>query len=79
MISKEDLLKKLKEALAVEEQSIPIYAKHLGPAVFWAGWDEETMEKAKGTFRNLADESKRHKILIASFIERIEKDKRNAF
>ncbi len=79
MISREDLLKKLKEALVTEEQSIPIYTKHLDSAVFWTGWDEETTKKAKNTFRNLADESKRHKILIENLIERIKKDKRNAF
>lgn len=79
MIHKEDLLKKLKEALVTEEQSIPIYAKHLDSAVFWAGWDEATTKKVKDAFRNLADESERHKILIENLIEKIKKDKRDAF
>jgi rubrerythrin len=79
MISKENLLKKLKEALVAEEQSIPIYTKHLDSAIFWTGWDKEIVANAKAVFTHLANESGRHKIIIAGLIERIEKDKKDAF
>ena len=79
MVKKEDLLKELKDALVAEEQSIPIYMKHLDSAVFWTGWDLETVAKAKVLFSTLARESGRHKIIIAGLIERIKEDKRNAF
>jgi len=79
MIKKEDLLKELKDALVAEEQSIPIYMKHLDSAVFWTGWDLETIAKIKTLFGTLARESGRHKIIITGLIERIKEDKRNAF
>ncbi|MCK9573251.1 MAG: hypothetical protein M0R20_02470 [Candidatus Omnitrophica bacterium] len=79
MIKKEDLLKELREALVAEEQSIPIYMKHLDSAVFWTGWDLETITKIKTLFSTLARESGRHKIIITGLIERIQEDKRNAF
>ncbi len=79
MITKENLLIKLKEALVAEEQSIPIYTKHLDSAVFWAGWDDQVAKKAKDTFRSLAHESEKHRALIEKLIEEIKRDKRNAF
>ena len=79
MIKKDDLLKELKEALVLEEQSIPIYMKHLSSAVFWTGWDEQTAAKAKNVFLYLAQESSRHKNIIKDLIENVKQDKRNAF
>lgn len=79
MISKEDLLKELKQALITEEKSIPIYMKHLDLAVFWTGWDEKIAAKVKAVFAHLAQESTRHKGMIANLIVHIEKEERNAF
>jgi len=79
MITKEDLLKELKEALAAEEQSIPVYIKHLDSAIFWTGWEEGVLTKAKTVFTYLAQESMRHKAMVANLIERINEDKRDAF
>ncbi|MFA5270810.1 MAG: hypothetical protein WC412_00520 [Candidatus Omnitrophota bacterium] len=79
MIKKEDLLKELEGALIAEEKSIPIYMKHLDLAIFWTGWDEQTIAKARSVFGNLAGESERHKVLVAGLIKKIKEDKRDAF
>jgi hypothetical protein len=79
MIKKEDLLKELKEALVTEERSVPVYMKHLDSAIFWTGWEEGTLTKAKTIFTHLAQESSRHKVMVDNLIEHINEDKRNAF
>ncbi|MDD4183706.1 MAG: hypothetical protein PHT53_07830 [Candidatus Omnitrophica bacterium] len=79
MIKKEDLLKELKEALAAEENSIPVYMKHLDSAIFWTGWEDGILTKAKTIFTHLAQESSRHKIMVDNLIKHINEDKRDAF
>lgn len=79
MITKEDLLKELKEALIAEEQSIPVYMKHLNSSIFWTGWEDGILTKAKTVFTHLAQESTRHKVMVANLIGHINEDKKDAF
>lgn len=72
-------MKELKEALAAEENSIPVYMKHLDSAIFWTGWEEGVLTKAKTIFTHLAQESSRHKIMVDNLIKHINEDKRDAF
>jgi len=72
-------LKELKEALAAEENSIPVYMKHLDSAIFWTGWEDGILTKAKTIFTHLAQESSRHKIMVDNLIKHINEDKRDAF
>lgn len=72
-------MKELKEALAAEENSIPVYMKHLDSAIFWTGWEDGILTKAKTIFTHLAQESSRHKIMVDNLIKHINEDKRDAF
>lgn len=79
MISKELLLSKLKKGQIAEEKAIPIYTKHLSSAIFWTGIDKECQDDVRNILKRLADESRGHKEILRSTIEKINKDERNAF
>ncbi len=79
MIKKEELLRILKDAMISEEKAIPILTRHLRSAVFWTGMDKEKTEKVKSVLRQLAEESEGHKRVMETLINRITKEKRDAF
>lgn len=58
---KEEILKKIDEAIITEEKAIPIYAKHLESTLFWSDMLEEYAEKIKKLFQKLKKESLGHK------------------
>lgn len=59
-MNKEDILKKIDEAILTEEKAMPIYTKHIGNTLFWSGLSKETQNKIKDTFLKLKQESSKH-------------------
>lgn len=79
MIAKEKLIEYLKESIDSEEKSIPIYMQHLDSAVFWLGLGNKIAEDIKNSFTDLANQSKRHKVILQGLMKNIIEDKRDAF
>ena len=79
MIKKEELLKILNEAVMTEERVIPIYDKHLRSAIFWTGIDEDKAQTVRDCLKTMINDSKKHFEITKSLLERIKKEKRNAF
>ena len=79
MISKAELLKKLKQALNVEEKGVEIYTGHIASALPWTGLEKKKTEEAKDILKILGDDSKRHARVILNLIKKVEGDPRDAF
>lgn len=79
MIKKEELLKVLNEAVMTEERIVPIYDKHLRSAIFWTGIDEDKAQTVRNCLKIMIDDSKKHFEITKSLLEKIKKEKRNAF
>jgi len=79
MITKEELLKVLNEAVMTEERVVPIYDKHLRSAIFWTGIDKDKAQIVRRCLEIMIDDSKTHFEITKSLLERIKKEKRNAF
>ncbi len=79
MIKKEELLKVLNEAVMTEERIVPIYDKHLRSAIFWTGIDNDKAETVRRCLQIMIDDSKKHFEITKSLLERIKKEKRDAF
>jgi len=79
MIKKEELVEVLVHANMTEERVIPIYDKHLRSAVFWTGIDKDKAETVRRFLEIMINDSKRHFEITKSLLERIKKEKRNAF
>ena len=54
---KQKMIGLLKHAIIFEEKAIPLYSRHLAPAVFWAGLPEDAVAKIKETLLVLEKET----------------------
>ena len=79
MMTKQELLKKLKEALQMEEKSILIYTDHISAALPWTGIKEEEAEKIRNSLSVLGRDSEGHKKIVMSLMNKVEEDSRDAF
>ncbi len=79
MLKKQETLNILAKALQVEENLIPVYAKHLYSAVFWTGIDKDKAEKVKELLRQLHDDSNRHKKMVEDMIGYVKGQDKDAF
>ena len=78
-MDKKELLTVLEKAKIAEEKAIPIYTKHMGTAIFWAGIDKEKVGKIKEALTLLARESEGHRVINESLITQIKSEARDAF
>ena len=78
-MDKTKLLNMIKEAMDMEEKSIPIYTRHLEAAVFWTGMDEDTIKKIKEAFKYLASASAKHKETLDELYKRIKEAVQDAY
>lgn len=79
MMTKQELLKKLKEALQMEEKSIQIYTDHISAALPWTGIKKEEAQKIRKSLSVLGKDSEGHKKIVLSLIKKVEEDSRDAF
>ena len=69
-VIKDKLIKKIDMAILTEEDSLPIYAKHINNTLFWSGLNDEVQIKIKDTLNKLKKESQNHKVFLTQ-IKRI--------
>ncbi|MCM8761279.1 MAG: hypothetical protein NC938_06025 [Candidatus Omnitrophica bacterium] len=79
MIKKEELLRLLKEAMDMEEKSVPVYMNHLKAALFWVGMEQDKAEKVKEHFKYLAACSTKHQNIVLEVIDKVTKEGRSAY
>lgn len=79
MITKQELVRNLKEALQLEEKSIQIYTDHISAALPWTGIGKESAEKIRKTLSVLGRDSEGHKKIVLNLIKKVEEDSRDAF
>jgi hypothetical protein len=79
MITKAELIKKIDEAIITEESAMGIYDHHLKAILPRSGLSEETRSEIMRNLNTLSDESAKHKKLLLSLKNEIEKEERNVF
>lgn len=79
MIEKQELLKILKEAYAVEEKGILIYKRHLESAIFWTGIGKDKVQKVKQLLERLAQGSLVHKKIVERLMKEVRESEKDAF
>ncbi len=79
MINKNDLIASLKQNLYTEEQSIPIYSKHLNSTVFFSGFSKGLQEKIQNTLLILKNESQHHEQIFKALIDKLEKSPKDVY
>jgi rubrerythrin len=72
MLTKENLINELKEALKTEESAIPLYTKHVSNTLFLADMEEEEVSKIKEILATLNSDSRKHARIYKSLINRVE-------
>ena len=59
-MTKAKLLKKLDEAIIIEEQAVPVYSDHLKVIFKWSKLSKENKKRINEIFNILIKESKKH-------------------
>ena len=78
-MKKNELLKKLDEAIQVEEDAYPIYAEHLMAVVEWAGLSSESQSKVVSILEKLKNETEKHKMTFQKMKDYVLKENRDVF
>ena len=79
MITKEQLLNELNEALKTEESAIPLYTKHVSSTLFLADMEKEKVSRIKEILGILNSDSQKHAEMFKSLINRIEGDAKDVY
>lgn len=79
MINRKDLIKKIDNAITVEEIGIIIYSKHLGTILFLSGFEKGVQEKIRAYLKILKEDSEEHKRLLEDAREKILRSKKNVY
>ncbi|MFC1693106.1 hypothetical protein ACFL1R_06345 [Candidatus Latescibacterota bacterium] len=66
---KEEIIRKIDDAILMEDSAIPIYSKHIKSTLFWSGLNDEFQKRIKETLDFLTEESQKHVFLL----ERVKK------
>ncbi len=74
MISKNDLLKFLKENMDKEERGIPLYTQHLANAMFLSGEKKEDQKRVTEVLLRLKRDSEEHRRLYEQMIARVSQE-----
>ena len=59
-MEKNNLLKKIDEAISTEDMAMPIYVKHLKSGIFWSGLNKEKKDLIKKNLEILEIETLQH-------------------
>lgn len=79
MASKKDLVKMLRECLTLEEDAIPIYAKHIENTLFLADLKKAGRDKLKDMLNRLKMESEGHRDVFQGLIKKVEGADRDVY
>ena len=78
-MTREELIRRLKEDMLVEETAIPIYAKHLPNTLFWSRLAEEDIGYIRAGLRKLATDSSRHRTSLKMLIQHVSEADQDVF
>lgn len=70
-MKKEDLIKKIDEAISTEEKAIPIYVKHLESLTDLSELEPEQKKKLKEMLEKMRNETREHKNFLENLKEEI--------
>ncbi len=79
MLTKENLVNELKEALKTEDSAIPLYTKHISSTLFLADMEEETISRIKEILGILNSDSSKHARMFKSLINKIEGETKDVY
>lgn len=71
MISKKDLVKRIREDIKTEEVAVVLYSKHLKDTLRISGIDEAVREKMVDLLDKLTEESRQHERVMKELLEKI--------
>lgn len=78
-MTRQELIKRIDDAVDLEEKSIRIYRKHLNTALFWSGLPEKERKQLNIYLDMLAKESGRHSVKLNALREKIEKEGKDVY
>ena len=78
-MKREELIRRLRDAMKTEESAIAIYSRHLAAIVDKSGLPESTSSEIKRTLKGLIDANVKHKNLISGLLMRIEGESIDVF
>lgn len=76
-MEKDELMRKIEDAIIVEEQAVPVYSRHLKVILSWYSLSKEKKARLDKIFAILIDESKKHKAILENVRSRIAKGELN--
>ncbi len=79
MITKEELIKKIKSDINTEESGVALYTKHLKDTLFFSGISKEKRKRIVELLDRLADESRIHEKTMKALLSRIIKSDRDVY
>jgi len=71
MISKKDLVKRIREDIKTEEVAVVLYSKHLKDTLRISGIEESVREKMVDLLEKLTEESRQHERVMKELLEKI--------
>jgi len=78
-MKKETLLAHIQEAIKTEESANAIYFKHLDALSLRSNVDETRITEMRSIIAHLIDENNRHKQILQSLLEKINKEPLDAY
>lgn len=79
MIAKEELLKKIKEAMWDEERTFPIQKKHVLHSLLWYGFSEEENQTIRDVLQRLSDETEEHAKTLQTLYDEVSGGDRDVY
>lgn len=72
-MKKEEIIKKIDEAILTEEKAIPIYMKHIESTMYWSELKEKDRINIRNVFVQLKEDSLKHIEFLNRIKEILEK------
>lgn len=79
MITKEELLKKIKEAIWDEERTFPIHQKHIMQSLAWYGFTPDENRLIRDTLQKLAQETEGHARVLQEIYDAVSGGERDVY
>lgn len=71
MISREDLLHKIKDAMWVEEHAFPIHQRHIEQSMHWYGFSPDEEREVRDTLKRMAKDTREHAKTLQAIYDEI--------
>lgn len=71
MISREELLHRIKDAMWVEERAFPIHRRHIEQSMRWYGFSPEEEREVRAVLAKMAEETQGHAAVLQSIYDEV--------